>query len=129
MVQGRRVGFFEGLRYHCGGSMVCFMLHRVTGVGIALLVGIHLVATFFARQGSAWAESLNALYGSWVLQVVVVAFVGFHALNGLRIAIMAAYPSLERYQRKLVWAEWAVFIPLFLLAAFAIINHAMSVGA
>jgi succinate dehydrogenase/fumarate reductase cytochrome b subunit len=48
----------------------------------------------------------------------------FHAINGLRITILDLWPKLLDYQTEAIWIEWAVFIPLFGISVFVILNTA-----
>lgn len=123
----RRGGFFYGLRYRGGGPMWAWVLHRVTGLALVLLVGIHVFASFFMQQtGSDFATSLNIIYESWIFQILVVFIVIFHGLNGLRISILDIWPKYQMFQREALWLQWLVFIPLYGLTVFIIIQRAIS---
>jgi succinate dehydrogenase / fumarate reductase cytochrome b subunit len=41
----------------------------------------------------------------------------FHAVNGLRVAVLDMWPSLIHYYREAMWVQWALFLPLFLVPA------------
>ena len=124
-----RVGFFEGLKYQGGWPMVSWMLHRITGVGILVFVGTHVLASFFLQQmGSDWAIAVNTVYESWIFQIFVVFFVLFHALNGLRIAALDVWPQFLQYQREALWLEWLIFIPVYGLTVFVLVQHALIGG-
>ncbi|HJW91613.1 MAG TPA: hypothetical protein VJ436_13305 [Anaerolineales bacterium] len=125
----RKVGFFQGLRYQGGGPMIAWMLHRITGVGILTFVGLHVVASFFMQQVSSdLATNVNILYESWIFQIVIVFFVIFHALNGLRIAILDLWPQYQVYQREALWLEWLVFLPVYGLTAFILVQRGLAGG-
>jgi succinate dehydrogenase / fumarate reductase cytochrome b subunit len=127
MSLNRKVGFFQGLKYHGGAPMVAWMLHRITGVGILVFVGLHLTASFFMQQaGSSWATVLNTVYESWAFQIVITFFVIFHALNGLRVIILDLWPQLQTYQREALWLEWLVFAPVYGLTIFILVQHALA---
>ena len=123
----RNVGFFQGLKYRGGGPMLAWMLHRITGLSILLVVGLHVYASFFMQQtGSDFATSLNIIYESWIFQIFVVFIVIFHGLNGLRICILDIWPKYQMFQREALWLQWLVFIPLYGLTVFIIIQRAIS---
>jgi succinate dehydrogenase / fumarate reductase cytochrome b subunit len=126
MSLSRNVGFFEGLKYKGRGPMIAWMLHRITGVGILVFVGLHVVASFFMQQtGSDWATALNTVYESWIFQIVMIFFVIFHALGGLRIAILDLWPQFLEYQQESLWLQWLVFVPVYGLTIFVLISHAL----
>jgi succinate dehydrogenase/fumarate reductase cytochrome b subunit len=46
----------------------------------------------------------------------------FHVINGLRITLLDLFPTLIEHQREAIWVEWAVFLPVYGLAAFVILR-------
>jgi len=126
MASKRQVGLREGFKYRGGAPMLVWALHRISGIGIALFVGMHIIASFSSQVfGLSLARSLNTLYESPYFQVVVFFCVLFHAINGLRITILDLWPKLLEHQREAIWVEWAVFLPIYALAVFVIISTAM----
>ncbi len=122
-----KVSFFKGLKYQGGIPMITWMLHRITGVGILVFVSIHVISSFFMQQlGSDLATNLNILYESWIFQIVIIFFVIFHALNGLRIAALDLWPRLQNYQREVLWLEWLVFAPVYGLTIFILIQSGLA---
>jgi succinate dehydrogenase / fumarate reductase, cytochrome b subunit len=125
MALKRQVGLKQGLRYKGGGPMLVWVLHRISGIGIALFVGLHILASLTSQlYGWEIAKSINILYESSVFQMVVFFCALFHAINGLRITILDLWPKLIEHQREAIWVEWAVFIPLFSLAVVVIVTTA-----
>jgi succinate dehydrogenase / fumarate reductase cytochrome b subunit len=123
----RRVGFFAGLKYRGGGPMWAWMLHRVTGLSMLLFVALHVFASFFMQQtGSDVAIFINTIYESWVFQILVTFIVIFHALNGLRIAILDIWPQFQTFQREALWLQWLIFIPVYGLTVFILIQRAIT---
>jgi succinate dehydrogenase / fumarate reductase, cytochrome b subunit len=125
MALKRQVGLKQGLRYKGGGPMLVWVLHRVSGIGIALFVGLHILASFTSQlYGWEIAKSINTLYESSAFQIVVFFCALFHAINGLRITILDLWPKLIEHQREAIWVEWAVFIPVFSLSVLVILSTA-----
>lgn len=109
--------------------MLAWMLHRITGVGILVFVGLHVFSSFFMQQvGSDLATSLNTIYESWIFQIIIAFFVLFHVLNGLRIAILDIWPKFLMYQREVLWLQWFIFVPLYGLTIFILIQRSISGG-
>jgi succinate dehydrogenase / fumarate reductase, cytochrome b subunit len=126
MALKRQVGLKQGLRYKGGGPMLVWVLHRISGIGIALFVGLHILASFSSQMyGWDLAKSVNALYESPAFQIMVFFCALFHAINGLRITILDLWPKLIEYQREAIWVEWAVFIPVFGLSVLVIVSTAV----
>lgn len=127
MSSSRKVGFYQGLKYKGGSPMLAWMLHRITGVGIILFVGLHVVASFMMQQfGSDLGTNINIIYESWIFQIVISFFVIFHAFNGLRIIAQDIWPQLQKYQLEALWLEWAVFVPVYGLVVYFIVSNGLS---
>jgi len=128
MALKRQVGLKQGLRYKGGGPMLVWMLHRISGIGIVLFVGLHVLSSFSSQMfGLNLAKSVNIIYESPAFQIAIFFCVLFHAINGLRVTILDLWPKLIEYQREAIWVEWAVFIPLYSLAVLVIISTAAGV--
>lgn len=125
----RKVGLIHGLRYQGGSPMLAWILHRISGLGILVLVGFHVLASFFMQQtGSDLATNVNIIYESWAFQIVIAFIVIFHALNGLRIAIQDLWPQTQMYQREALWLQWLIFAPVFGLTVFFLVQRGLSGG-
>lgn len=119
----RNVSLATGLRYKGKGPMLTFVLHRISGLGIAIFVGAHILASFLSGPVG---RSINVIYESWIFQIFVFFCVLFHVINGLRITILDLWPNLIEYQREAIWVEWAVFMPLFCIAIIVIVRSGLA---
>ena len=117
----RNVSLATALRYRGQGPMLAFVLHRIGGLGMAIFITVHILASF---MGGKTGVFLNSIYENWLFQIFIFFCVLFHAINGLRITIVDLFPKLLPYEREAIWVEWAVFIPLYLIAVFVIIRTA-----
>lgn len=114
----RNVSLGTGLRYKGEGPMLVFVLHRIGGLGMATFITIHILSYFGGEIGTF----VNDIYMNWVFQIFMFFFVLFHAINGLRITILDLWPKLIPFQREAIWIEWAVFLPIYLIAVFVIVR-------
>ena len=117
----RNVSLATGLRYRGRGPMLAFVLHRIGGLGMATFITMHILASFLGGKTGVF---LNSFYENWLFQIFIFFCVLFHAINGLRITIVDLFPKLLVYEREAIWLEWAVFLPLFGIAAFVILSTA-----
>ncbi|NIM93014.1 MAG: hypothetical protein GTO18_04795 [Anaerolineales bacterium] len=125
----RRVSFWQGLRYRGKQGMLTWSLNRITGLGIVIFVGLHIVAAFFLQQfADPIAITFTTIYESWPFQLFVYFCVLYHALHGLRIVLEDLFPNLLRYHNELIWLQWIVFIPLYLLPSFVMVQNAITGG-
>src|SRR5512144_580084 len=117
----RNVSLATALRYKGQGPMLTFILHRIGGLGMAIFITVHILASF---MGGKTGVFLNTIYEHWLFQIFIFFCVLFHAINGLRITIVDLFPKLLVHQREAIWVEWAFFIPIYAIAVFVIIRTA-----
>lgn len=118
----RNVSLATGLKYQGQGPMLTFVLHRIGGLGMAIFLTIHILASFIGGEVGGF---FNDIYMHWTFQIVIFFLVLFHAINGLRITILDLWPGLLDHSREAIWLEWAVFIPIYGLAVFVILTTAL----
>jgi len=129
------VSLGQALRYRGGQSMLAWMLHRISGIGIVLFVSMHVLAAFFLFSvepdsiAGQVSQALTDLYESLPMQIFILFSVLWHAINGLRIVILDMWPSLMPYNREAMWVQWALFLPLFLLPSGLMIMQALTAVA
>ncbi len=124
MALDRKVGFFEGLRYKGGGPMLAWILHRISGLGMIVFISLHVIASFFTQElGSDWAIAINIIYESVYFQLFIVFSVLYHGINGMRIIILDLWPRMLEYQKEMTWLQWMIFIPIYGLTIFIMIQR------
>ncbi len=117
----RDVSLSAGLRYKGPAGYLTYILHRIGGLGMAIFITIHILASFIGGRTGGF---FNEIYESWAFQVFIFFCVLFHAINGLRITILDLWPKLLEYQKQAIWIEWAVFLPLYGISVFVILSTA-----
>jgi len=118
----RNVSLVTALRYKGQGPMLTFILHRMGGLGMVIFVTIHVLASFIVGPAGKLA---NAIYENWAFQLFIFFCALFHAINGLRITLLDLWPKLLEHQREAIWLEWALFLPIYGLAAVVILRTAL----
>ena len=118
----RNVSLATGLRYKGQGPMLTYVLHRIGGLGMAIFVTVHILASFLGGEAGVF---INTIYENWIFQIFVFFCVLFHAINGLRITILDLFPKLLEHSREAIWIEWAVFIPVYGIAVLVIVQSAL----
>ncbi len=118
----RNVSLSAGLRYKGPAGYLTYILHRIGGLGMAIFITIHILASFLGGRTGGF---LNGIYENWAFQIFIFFCALFHAINGLRITILDLWPKLLDYQKEAIWIEWAVFIPLFGISVFVIMTTAL----
>jgi succinate dehydrogenase / fumarate reductase, cytochrome b subunit len=118
----RNVSLKDALHYQGKGPMLTYILHRIGGLGMVTFVGLHVLASF---MGGRVGTTINLIYENWAFQIVVFFCVLFHIINGLRIIILDLWPKLIEHQREAIWLEWMVFLPVYGMAVYVIVNTAL----
>jgi succinate dehydrogenase / fumarate reductase cytochrome b subunit len=81
-----------------------FILNRLTGLGLTFYLGMHLVVLDKLAQGPRAYDDFVALSQSLLIkigEVILIAAVLFHGLNGLRLTLHAFGIGI-RHQKKLL---------------------------
>jgi succinate dehydrogenase / fumarate reductase cytochrome b subunit len=118
----RNVSLPTGLRYQGQGPMLTYILHRIGGLGMAVFISVHLLASFLGGKGGIF---VNTIYENWIFQIFIFFCVLFHAINGLRITILDLFPKLLEHYREAIWIEWVIFITVYGFSVFVIIKTAL----
>jgi len=117
-----------GTLYRGREGMWSWVLHRITGTAIFFFLLVHILDTSLVRISP---EAYNAVIGTYktpimgIGEAALVAAIGLHALNGLRIIAIDFFSWGPRAQRIMFWvviALWVVllagFLPRHLLHVF-----------
>lgn len=108
--------------------MWSWVFHRITGVAIFFFLLVHVLDTALVRVSP---EAYNAVIGAYKTPIMglgeigLVAAIGYHALNGLRIILIDFWSKGAKYQKPMFWGViilWAVlligFVPRQLMHVF-----------
>ena len=117
-----------GTLYRGREGMWSWVLHRITGVAIFFFLLVHILDTSLVRISP---EGYNVVIESYKTPIMglgeigLVAAIGLHALNGLRIIAIDFLAIGPRIQRLMFWiaiAIWALllvgFVPRQLMHIF-----------
>lgn len=119
----RNVSLSTALRYKGQGPYLTFILHRIGGLGMAIFISVHILASFTENvMGWKIGYYANQVYENWVFQLFIFFCVLFHAINGLRITILDLFPKLIPYYRQAITIEWVAFIAIYGFAFVVIIR-------
>ena len=95
--------------------MWSWVLHRITGVAIFFFLLVHVLDTALIRVSP---EAYNAVIGTYknpiiaFAEVVLVAGIVYHAMNGPRIILVDFWSKGAKYQRQLFWVGIGVWVVL-----------------
>ncbi|MEE8433383.1 MAG: succinate dehydrogenase, cytochrome b556 subunit [bacterium] len=98
---------------------LAWLLHRVTGVALAVYLIPHILSINAARKGPEALDAELAYFASpffAAMEWLLVGAVAFHALNGLRIIALDAF-DLSGRQKVLFWLVLSLCGLIFLAAS------------
>jgi succinate dehydrogenase / fumarate reductase cytochrome b subunit len=99
-----------------------FALNRLTGIGLALYLFIHLIVLTTLLQGEeAWNDFVTLAKTPLFLALDVVLIIGlvFHGLNGLRLALVGSGIAAGK-QRGLFWTLMIIGTLIVIVAGLLI---------
>ena len=105
-----------GTVYRGSEGMWSWVLHRITGVAIFFFLLVHILDQALVRISPAAYDGVIAQYKNPIMglgELALVAAIGLHALNGLRIVLIDFWNVGTRYHRLMFWTAiglWAVLM-------------------
>ena len=96
-----------------------FIFNRLSGLGLTFYLGLHLAVLNKLAQGTQAYNDFVASAQSPLIkvgEVILIAAVVFHGLNGLRL-ILLAFGVVVRYQKNLLMVVTAMSIFITMLFA------------
>ena len=125
-----RLTLEQSVKYKGRSGQWSWLLHRVTGLGTALFLTIHILDTaalYFAPDVYRWFVTLYKHPVMGLAEIGLVACVIYHAVNGWRVTVVDMRPELGHKQRQMSYIVYALFLALFLPSAglmlWRIIGH------
>jgi succinate dehydrogenase / fumarate reductase cytochrome b subunit len=118
----------KGSVYKGGIGQWSWAAHRITGVLVMAFLFGHIVDTFAVGFGPELYDETIALYKQWwfkPFEVMLIAAVLFHALNGLRIILFDFWPKLALKQKAFAYAELVLFVIGFTPVAIIMMRSAI----
>ncbi len=112
--QPKRMG---GTLYRGREGMWSWVLHRITGVAIFFFLLVHILDTSLVDLSP---EAYNAVIGTYKTPIMglgetaLVAAIGLHALNGLRIILIDFWSKGVKYQKTLFWIVIGLWVVLLI---------------
>ncbi|WP_269846375.1 succinate dehydrogenase, cytochrome b556 subunit [Naasia lichenicola] len=106
-----------GTVYRGREGMWSWVLHRITGVGIYFFLLVHILDTALVRVSPEAYNAVIAQYKNPIMglgELALVAAIGFHALNGLRIILIDFTGFGTRHQKAMFYIVLALWVVLLL---------------
>jgi succinate dehydrogenase / fumarate reductase cytochrome b subunit len=99
--------------------MWSWVLHRITGTAIFFFLLVHILDTTLIRLSPEAYDAVIGTYKTPIMglgEAALVAAIGLHALNGLRIILIDFWSKGAKYQKLMFWVVIVLWV--ILLAGF-----------
>ncbi|WP_294178067.1 succinate dehydrogenase, cytochrome b556 subunit [uncultured Schumannella sp.] len=109
-----------GTLYRGREGMWSWVLHRITGTAIFFFLLVHILDTALIRIDPHAYDAVIGAYKTPIMgigELGLVAAIGLHALNGLRIIAIDFFSWGTRHQRLMFWIVIVLWV--LLLVGFA----------
>jgi succinate dehydrogenase / fumarate reductase cytochrome b subunit len=110
------------LRYRLSWNELAWLGHRLSGIGVLIYLFMHIVenATLaFGPDVYDWTQTLFHNLPVRLGEIVLMAALVYHSLNGIRVVVMDFWPSTTRLYRPLTYGvivlTVAAMIPLAII--------------
>ena len=106
-----------GTLYRGREGMWSWVLHRITGVAIYFFLLVHILDTALVRVSP---EAYNAVINTYKTPIMglgetaLVAAIGLHALNGLRIILIDFSRWGTKHQKLMFWIVIGLWVVLLI---------------
>lgn len=109
-----------GTLYRGREGMWSWVLHRITGTAIFFFLLVHILDTSLVRLDADAYTNVIATYKTPIMglgELALVAAIGLHALNGLRVILIDFTAWGVKHQRLMFWI--AIVLWVLLMVGFA----------
>ena len=110
--------------YRGGAGQLAWWLHRWSGVAVLLFLLIHIIDTGLVFWPELY-DRVMKLYAHPFFrlgELGLAAAVLYHALNGIRIAVLDFFPELSGRQRQLFYGVVVLFAVVFIPGAYLMLR-------
>lgn len=118
----------RGPMYKGGVGQWSWVAHRITGVAVVSFLFAHIIDTFAVGFGPEVYDETVSLYKQWwfaPFEIMLIAAVLFHALNGMRIILFDFWPALALKQKTFAYAQLVLFALGFAPVVIIMGKHAL----
>ena len=107
------------MRYKWQTGAMAWVIHRITGAAVGIYLLLHILAQFGMKYDQKGLAGISNFLTHKVVVVVLLAFLIYHALNGIRELIID-FGSGALYHKKLFWVMMVIGLVFFVAGLSAI---------
>ena len=100
------------MRYRWQTGATSWLIHRITGAAVGIYLLLHVLGQFGMKYDQKGLEGLRNFISSKAFVVVLLAFLIYHSMNGIRELIID-FGSGALYHKKLFWVMMVIGILIY----------------
>jgi succinate dehydrogenase / fumarate reductase, cytochrome b subunit len=100
-------------RYRISWAQLAWFGHRLSGIGVLVFLLLHIVETATVAFGPEVYDFTQTLYHNLPVrlgEILLMAALVYHALNGLKVTVMDFWPVTTVYYRPLTYGVVAATV-------------------
>ena len=129
--EDRRADVITVFGYRVSWAELAWFGHRISGLGVLLYLFMHIVETSTVLFGPEVYDAAVGIFKNLPArlgEVVLMAALVYHALNGLRVIAMDFWPGLTVYYRQLTYGVISATVVAMIPLAFIMTRPFMPWG-
>jgi succinate dehydrogenase cytochrome b subunit len=129
--EDRRADVITVFGYRVSWAELAWFGHRISGLGVLLYLFMHIVETSTVLFGPDVYDAAVGIFKNLPArlgEVVLMAALVYHALNGLRVIAMDFWPGLTVYYRPLTYGVISATVVAMIPLAFIMTRPFMPWG-
>jgi len=103
------------MRYRWQTGATAWLIHRITGAAVGIYLLLHILGQFGMKYDQKGLEGLRDFLSTKALVVILLVFLIYHALNGVRELIID-FGSGALYHKKLFWVMMIIGIVIYVVS-------------
>jgi succinate dehydrogenase / fumarate reductase cytochrome b subunit len=105
-----------------------FLLHRVSGIAVALFLYVHILDTALVGFGPQVYNVVTGIYhrpAVRLLEVLLVGAVLYHGVNGIRVIAIDFWPRAIDYNSTMLRVSVIIFPILVLILGYIMLRQVL----
>jgi succinate dehydrogenase / fumarate reductase cytochrome b subunit len=107
------------MRYRWQTGAMAWLIHRITGAAVGLYLLLHILGQFGMKYDQKGLDGLRDFLTAKAVVVILLAFLIYHALNGVR-ELIVDFGSGALYHKKLFWVMMVIGVVLYVTTLAAL---------
>jgi len=105
------------MRYRWQTGATAWLIHRISGAAVGIYLLLHILGQFGMKYGGL--EGLRDFLNAKPVVIILLAFLIYHALNGVR-ELIVDFGNGALYHKKLFWVMMVIGVVVYVATLTAL---------